>query len=839
MTEWQALTFVEVDIPVCELVHGTAPCTATGAGDARCWNCLATCQDEPNYSESEVTLRFAEPGLQVDQSGIEAIPCISSVDLSPAMISLGEDLGQRASLTVSFHDLKWSDTGPGFDPYHAGRSYDPYSRGTFWGKFRSRQPYLRGRAIRVIRGFLGQALEAMETRHYVIDSFDGPDADGSFRIIAKDVLKLLDGDRAQAPLLSNGFLAGDITNTATTATLSPTGIGNDEYAASGKLAIGGKEIVSFTRSGDTLTFTARGLNGTTAQAHKAQDRVQTVLEYSAENAADILYDLGVNYAGVPSSQIDLPAWQTEVTSFNARLYSAVIAEPTPVKTLYSELIEQAGLALWGDEINQKIRLQVLRQIATDAEAFGDENRLREQFEVEEQPDRRLSRVWTYYGKINPLAQQDDPNNYRQSAQTVDLDAEANYGSAAIKVIYSRWIPDGGRAVAQRLNNILLGRFTTPPRRVSFPLFRVGPETPTLGEGCLVSAWPLQDASGAREQVPVQIVRLGVTDTEWRVVADELRFTDTGDDPSVRDIAYDADINGVNLRTKHDALYPAPLGGETVNLTLEQAAVLGSSSVDLPALIIGDWPTVSFSGTLSSGSGVIAVADTSAFKVGQAVTGAGIPNHARVSSIVADTSVNIDKNATASGAATLTLHTVILNVRIRGRVQGPGGRGGRGARWNPTNDPGNGERGGTALYTRTPINLLLDEGLARLWGGGGGGGGVDVLNLNQHWGGGGGGGAGIPGGPGGYGYGTGATGSRDAGGIGGDSYASYNWASAPRPTGVRGGQGGAPGQSGNAGGHHGGNSYERDPGDGGPAGYAIDGTDYCRKTGTGDLLGSEI
>lgn len=844
MTERLAVTFVEIDIPVCTLTHGTSPCTATGTGDARCFNCLSTCQDLPNYDEGTVTLRFAIASDYLDDTGIEAIPALLSVDIAPAMISLGEDLGQRASVTASFRDFKWSDTGPGFDPYQAGRTYDPFEQGTFWGKFRARQPYLRGRAFRVIRGFVGDALADMESRHYIIESFDGPSSDGQFAITAKDVLKLLDGDRAQAPRLSNGFLAGDITSGAGSLTLSPTGVGDEEYPASGYAVIGGSEAVSYTRSGNTVTLTGRGLFNTGAQAHSASDRFQVAIYYDALNAGTIIEDLETTFADVPSAQIDATAWEQEVASYNGRLYSAFIGEPTPVKELVSELVEQVGLAIWADDLNQRIRLQVLRPIATDAERFEDQNVLRGQLDIEEQPDRRLSRVWVYYGKINPLEGQEDPQNYRSSVEVVDLDAEANYGSPAIKTIFSRWIPVGGRSTALRAASILLNRFKDPPRRVSFSVFRLGPETPELGEGCIISAWPIQDASGAREDLPVQIVRMGITDTEYQIVADELRAEADTDDASIRDLTFDADVNGIDLIEAHNDLYPPATGGETVNVYVEEFATLGATAYGLPAFDVGDtsdWPTVTFSGATTSGSAVVAVADTSDFKVGMAVSGAGFTGYRRVLSIVTDTSVTLDANASASATVDLTLYTVIINLYLRGRIQGPGGAGGQGARWNPTQDPTNGSPGGTALKVRYPTNLFLDDGLAELFGGGGGGGGADILNLDGHFAGGAGGGAGIPGGSGGYGWEYGAAGSRNAGGLGGGSYGSLDWFRAPFPTGRRGGSGGGPGLGGGTGQHHGenGSASERSPGVGGAAGPAIDGVSFVKKTGTGDIRGSEV
>ncbi len=60
------------------------------------------------------------------------------------------------------------------------------------------------------RACSARRLAEMETRHFVVESTDGPNTDGIYTITAKDVLKLADDDRAQAPLMSNGFLVGAI-----------------------------------------------------------------------------------------------------------------------------------------------------------------------------------------------------------------------------------------------------------------------------------------------------------------------------------------------------------------------------------------------------------------------------------------------------------------------------------------------------------------------------------------------------------------------------------------------------------------------------------------------------
>src|SRR5690606_15161099 len=205
----KALTFVEIDVPAWEITSPMGP---------------------------DKTWRFAEDTGNVPAS-FDAIPSILSVNYEPAIVSLGNDLGQRARLTVTFRDHRHIFAG------------EPFEQGTFWGKWRGRYgTKLRGRPLRLIRGLVGQSLEEMDTRHFVIESTDGPTPDGKYTIVATDILKFADGDRALAPRASNGFLVSAIDEDDTEAILSPAGIGDLEYPSSGYVAIGGKEICAFTRS---------------------------------------------------------------------------------------------------------------------------------------------------------------------------------------------------------------------------------------------------------------------------------------------------------------------------------------------------------------------------------------------------------------------------------------------------------------------------------------------------------------------------------------------------------------------------------------------------------------
>lgn len=706
----QALTYVEIDLDRCSLTYSVAPCTAVlgVTGDDRCFNSLKTCQDRPNFTNVPTTIRFAMAADYLP-TDIEAVPSVTGVSFSPGVISLGENLGQRATLSVTFKDHKHSDTGFGgfaFDQYVLQRTYDPFEQGTFWGKFRARQPFLRGRNIRVIRGFVGQTLAQMDTRHYVMEAFDGPTPDGAFTITAKDVLKLADNERAQAPLLNTGSLFAAITAVAVTATLKPAGIGDLEYPASGKVAIGGKEICTFSRSADTLTLT-RAQNNTIAIAHAVDDRVQLCLVYTGVDPAEIIADLLLNYASVDAAFVPVAEWLNETENFLQRLYSTVIAEPTGVNKLISEIIQQAALAMWWDDAEQKIRLQVLRSVSTSAARYTQDNVLEDSLNSQEQPATRLSQVWTFFGQVNPCEPVDRPDNYRSVELTVDLQAETDYGSSAIKTIYSRWIPALARSTATRLNELTLGRFRDPPRRFNFELFHDEPIA--LGGGYKLAAWPLQDETGVAVDAPIQITRLHPMVDKTAVEAEEMLFTVIGDGVDLNDrvIIVDTNTNNINLRTLHDTIYPeiTDATGLTLRCIIQAGVIVGSADTTQRAFDVGTWV-------------------------------AGLP----------------------------------ITLVVEGRIQGAGGVGGQGRIGTPAVPAAPGLGGGTALYTTYPIDLELPPS-GGIWGGGGGGGGGGI-NSGFVCGGGGGGGAGTVPGAGGNGPGdrTGAQdgqpGTAEAGGIGG-------------------------------------------------------------------------
>lgn len=837
MTTREALTYLALTLEGCANTFGVAPCTASGSGDGKCFNTWATCQDQANFASTDNTIFFAM-AAEYRPLGLEAIPAIQSLDYTPATINPGQDLGTRASLKVTFKDHPTPDTGMGGDPYHAERSYNPYERGSFWPKFRARHPYLRGEVLQWYQGFVGDDLADMERRTFIVESFDGPREDGSYTLVAHDMLKMLDGDRAQAPFVSAGRLLADITDVQTSAVLTPSGIGSS-YPANGYLAIGGNEVVSFSRSSDNLTITRAQL-GSKASAHKAADKVQVVLDYVSEDPADIIRDLMVNFANVDPVYIPLEEWQAETAAYLKRNYTGTIVEPTPVAQLIAELMRDCGLSIWWDDLSELIRLRVLRPIPTDSATYDETLMVKKSITISEQQNKRVSQVWVSYGQIDPT-QEDASSNYRATYAQIEAEAEANYGQSKIEKVASRWIAGGGLSAAERVADMLLSRFATPPRLFRFKLFRDAQAAPLLGDGCRIGHRTLQDATGARVEVPAQIVRVKAAPDGFEVTAEEFSFAPLDLDNRAITVNYDA--MDVNIRTTHDALYPDPTPGTIVNFELAAGVYIGATSTSTPALRTGSWPTKSVTGNRTSGSPILSgIADTSDLYEGQRVAGTGIPDGAKIVSVVPNTSITLDKNATSgSGTSTsLTVSTVILNVTIKGHVLGRGGTGGTGANGQGDVPATNGSPGGTAFKAEYPI--FLTDATGTIGGGGGGGGGGPCRDPSDHKGGGGGGGQGEIGGDGGRSPKNkddcqGKPGSRTAAGAGGKGWTNNNFFAGPSYDNTRRcGNGGTLGQSG----QNGQGSSDVAKGNGGAGGASIDGISKVVTVGSsGTRLGSQI
>src|SRR4030095_10040771 len=238
-------------------------------GESKCFNSLGTCQDIENFDNVPVTLIFGEDVdlKETDYATERIFPLIKSIDFQPSIVSLGENMGQRATIKIVFKDARDSDAGPDFDKYPKTSTYTPYDQGTFWGKFRARNPYLQFAPLRYIT--VTDDTGVIETRHFLVDSISGPSISGEFIIIARDVLKMGDGEIATAPVPTTGYSATDLDDTTDpiAITINEAGTLDAEYPDSGIVTVGGSEIMSYTQTRTNVTDGHTGEGGTEIQSH--------------------------------------------------------------------------------------------------------------------------------------------------------------------------------------------------------------------------------------------------------------------------------------------------------------------------------------------------------------------------------------------------------------------------------------------------------------------------------------------------------------------------------------------------------------------------------------------
>lgn len=570
--------YVEIDLPYCELTFGESPCTATGVPCFNSRNLSHDCGDIPNYTPTTKRIRFVEPnGIQYwPNDDVPTFPILDRLDTTGPVVNPGVDMGQRATCTFSLKNSLSSMAG--LDKNIIART-GGFDSGTFLGKFKARFPFIFGAKVYVHRQSVGGPAGTLE--NYIIDNFSGPDAHGGMSFKCVDRLKLASGKTSQFPPPTEGKLIADIDAVATSFTIEPVGIGDIQYPASGKIAVG-KEGMTFTRVGDVFTV-VRGLYDVT-EPHKAGDNVQLIGEFINKTAAEIIYELLDEYTPVDVNSINLASWTAEMNSYLSAVYSAQIARPEAVSTLINELIEQAGLVFFNDARRDNIVLRVLRPLQT-GELLTDQEIA--SFTQRDMQDKRLSQVWTYYNQKDPLKKLDDEFNYYS---TVVSPTEENlYPTEIIKKIYSRWIPAGAQSVALELNSRLLERYINPPREFDFNLF--ADKRLDAGQSITVDHFAIENAFGERDPRPAIVTQVDLGDIYNRVKAQEFYFTTytgVGGGGNVV-ISIDSDTIGKSLRDLYP--YTSFAGVSSITYRVKSGAVIGALSNSLPGLTVGDFGAI--------------------------------------------------------------------------------------------------------------------------------------------------------------------------------------------------------------------------------------------------------
>ncbi len=522
--------------PGCKAILGTT-------GVRKCYNTFFTCQDTPNFTTTTETLRFAQnvDGLPFDE---RIYPALSgAVSTNPTKINLGGvnvrsgALGKRARVVVNFQDFADSDIW--FDQYRSERvsgaaqtdegGYNPSDRGTFFAKLRRRFPYYVGRPLRVLEGQVGDSLASMRTRNYVITEWKGPNAAGQVQITAQDVLDLADNVKAQAPQPSTGKMDSDIDDTSLSVfDLLPAGVGAD-YPSSGRASIG-SEVVSYTRSSDTITLTARGLDGSTAATHSIDDLFQEAFRVEEALISDTVYDLFVNFAGIDPAFITLADWQDEEERWlQGFLLTNTVTKPTGVNLLAGE-ISQLGVMFWWDEVNQKIRMRANRplEIGETAPELSDSvTFIEDTIQNEDLHKERLSRVLYWTGQLDVTGSAMDGNNFARVQVAIDADAESaeEYNQTQIYEVFQRWLGVGDDSVSSAVAARLLNRYRNTPTQITFTYDAKDDANVVLGSPVEITSRVLTDDTGNALPTQMQITSIEEIspDNRLRATAQSYQF----------------------------------------------------------------------------------------------------------------------------------------------------------------------------------------------------------------------------------------------------------------------------------------------------------------------------
>jgi len=509
----EPITVVVIQADTCALTFSVGACTASGAAGTECYNTRNTCQDPDNYDKTTKDYTFCSSRANLP-IGVDMIPCLDKIPPpAPASITGGKGLGNRAVITLTFNDFTHHDRG--VDPYWQTRSIGGEESGTYWGKWLARNIYYEGRTVIVKTGYITSPWDwgEFESEYYDIDRIDGP-VGGKVTLKAKDILTRTYARKARYPAASEGVLLNDITDVATSATLSPTGIGDTDYPASGEIAIG-KEIMSFTRSGDVLTIT-RAQWGSEADSASADDSVQLCVSYSGINVVDALYDVLVNGANIPSSYIPyddgLPGdiWDDEKDLWlSAANVTGIITEPTPVENIVSEWTDHFMFDIWWDLVNQEIPIKALSPEPSGVsitEMTEDYNILRDSVKLKKDPSKRITTVIIRYNKINH-AEGDDPENFSKTLVFTDPSAEGvdKYNESSIHEIKSKWFD--AAAYASQYGGRQIARFLNTPTLIEFEVDAKDDANIELAGRVQVDTRKIQGVTGASKPTNFQITEI--------------------------------------------------------------------------------------------------------------------------------------------------------------------------------------------------------------------------------------------------------------------------------------------------------------------------------------------
>lgn len=524
----EAFTWCEIDVDGCDLTFGQGACPAVLGGkvERKCFELYDTCPVKSAFVHKKVwrTLRYCQPrsGLPKGQTWYPVMQGQPS-EFSATVNIAGSDpdlsaFGRRATVSVTLTDFRDHDRY--LDPYQAERvsgaaqangiGYPPFDRGTHFGRLKVRWPYYAQRPMRICSGYIENGVIAdVSVRHYIITNMAGPDSAGKVTVEGQDVLAIADNEKTRFPAASNGKLLTAIGDGLDTFTLTPEGEGDRAYPASGRARIG-SEYVDYTRVGDVVTLTSRGVGRTVAASHNAMDTFQHVERFVRSRIDDAVKRVLVG-VGVPLDFIPVADWASEVTRWlPSNFIDRDMGEPEGAKAALTTMVP-LGFSLFWDAKAQLIRLKANRPVDGDVVWNISDNTSIQQVTLSEDDKKRAATVLFWTVQKDPTKSATSADNYARTWASGDpsILEDWRYGSGTVKNYFCPWLNNGSDGMVNVAAGRLFKRFATTPKTVTAILDAVKYDAMSLTDVAQVTTFGLQDETGL--SVPMQYQVTGISE----------------------------------------------------------------------------------------------------------------------------------------------------------------------------------------------------------------------------------------------------------------------------------------------------------------------------------------
>lgn len=486
--------YVVIDVPTCLNSFGFGLCQATGS--TPCWytrNLENDCQsttDGVSYDYIQKTEEIVFVDIDSDYS--YGLPLIRSINTAPSKLPSGGGLANIGKTTIKMADAPY-DTF--YDPNRMDRGLAVDITGSFWPRFRAKNPFISGSKITIYTAIYPNTdINAYDLllnpgnaakQEFLIESISLPDKNGDVTITCKDPLNLTDALKEKLPRPSKGMLLADLAAATTSGTFSVDDASDVGQQVQPKYIRINDEVLEITLSGDVYTIVNRGVLGTVAEDHSTDDAVQEVYyvepgyyvntsltttpSYTTStnnhHIADVI-DRVTRDSGIASDYRDLTNWAAELDLWRAEyLLTNYITEPKAVSEILRDLAEQCQLNMHYDPFLAKIDVSAKRPVigarpllSTAADIYD--------LTLKEREDLRLTTV-SVYSLPRDYTEKSKGKDYRYRQVASETKYVDLYGVSKDTEIKADWLPSTSLATATAAN--LLNTRKHPPVEITFKM----------------------------------------------------------------------------------------------------------------------------------------------------------------------------------------------------------------------------------------------------------------------------------------------------------------------------------------------------------------------------------